>query len=215
MASEWVLAKSASCGQACLMNHVELEALEAGLDEIRRSPKDQGRVELIVRRPAENQREVVETVTLDRVLGLIGDRWRPRGSGRGKTGRPHRGRQLTIMNARVAALVAGSADRWQLAGDQLYVDLDLSCDNLPPGTRLAVGSAMVEVSDQPHRGCKKFAQRFGRDALEFVNSEIGRQLNLRGINANVVRTGIVRSGDVIEKSPPPTRSLPRAAGSVA
>ncbi len=183
------------------MNHVEREALEAALDEIRRSPKDQGRVELIVRRPAQNEREVVETATLDHVLGLIGDSWRTRGSGRRKTTRPQPGRQLTLMNARVAALVAGSTDRWQLAGDQLYVDLDLSCDNLPPGSRLAVGSAIVEVSDQPHRGCKKFAERFGLGALEFVNSEVGRQLNLRGINAKVVRTGTVRSGDLIEKSP--------------
>ncbi len=209
------LGQLTSCGQACRMNHVELEALQAGLDEIRRSPKDQGRVELIVRRPAENEREVVETAALDRALGLIGDTWRTRGSGRGKTRRPHPGRQLTLMNARVAALVAGSADRWQLAGDQLYVDLDLSCDNLPSGTRLAVGSAVVEVSDQPHRGCKKFAERFGPDALKFVNSEVGRQLNLRGINAKVIRAGMVRSGDVIQKSPPPTRSLPPAGfGSV-
>ncbi|MFN2557758.1 MAG: MOSC domain-containing protein [Nitriliruptorales bacterium] len=182
------------------MNHAALEALEAGLDEIRGSPKDQGRVELIVRRPAENEREVVAEATLDCALGLIGDTWRTRGSGRGKSGRPHPGRQLTLMNARVAALVSGSVERWQLAGDQLYVDLDISRDNLPPGSRLVVGSAIVEVSDQPHLGCKKFGERFGLEALRFVNSDVGRQLNLRGINAKVIVAGVVRLGDVIRKA---------------
>ena len=90
------------------------------------------------------------------------------------------------MNARAAALVAGDRERWPLAGDQLYVDLDLSGENLPPGTRLAIGSAVVEVTDEPHTGCKKFSARFGLDALEFVNSPEGRALNLRGINTRVV-----------------------------
>lgn len=182
------------------MDHVQLQVLEAGLPAIRRSPKDQGRVELVVRRPAENEREMLAEAVLDTAHGLVGDAWRTRGSSRTKTGRAHRGRQLTLMNARVAALVAGGSDRWQLAGDQLYVDLDLSCDNLPPGTRLAVGSALIEVSEEPHRGCKKFAGRFGLDALRFVNSDVGRELNLRGINTRVVAGGIVRSGDPIRKT---------------
>ncbi len=182
------------------MQYVELDALEAGLGAIRCSPREQGRVELIVRRPAENEREVLAQATLDCAHGLVGDTWLTRGSSRSRDGLPHPGRQLTLMNARVAALVAGNADRWQFAGDQLYVDLDLSCDNLPPGARLAVGSAVIEVSDQPHRGCKKFAARFGLDALRFVNSDVGRELNLRGINARVVAGGIVRSGDVIGKT---------------
>lgn len=181
------------------VEQMDLAALVAGLDEVRRSPKDQGRVELIVRRPAENERERLEKATLACAHGLVGDTWRTRGSSR-KADRPHPGRQLTLMNARVAALVARSADRWQLAGDQLYVDLDLSCDNLPPGTRLAVGAAVIEVSDQPHRGCKKFGARFGLDALRFVNSDVGRELNLRGINAKVIVAGIVRVGDVIRKA---------------
>ncbi|MDQ3932569.1 MAG: MOSC domain-containing protein [Actinomycetota bacterium] len=187
-------------GMLCTMDHVELNVLQAGLARIRRSPKDQGRVELIVRRPAENEREMLAEAVLDCRHGLLGDSWWTRGSSRTRSRGPNPGRQLTLMNARVAALVAGSAERWQLAGDQLYVDLDLSCDNLPPGTRLALGSAVIEVSDQPHRGCQKFASRFGVDALRFVNSDLGNELNLRGINASVVVGGLVRPGDAIRKT---------------
>jgi MOSC domain-containing protein YiiM len=103
--------------------------------------------------------------------------------------------QINIMNARATALVAGSKDRWPLAGDQLYVDLDLSGANLPPGTRLAIGSAVLEVTSQPHTGCAKFVARFGLDAMKFVNSPVGRELNLRGINAKVVTAGTIRVGD--------------------
>jgi MOSC domain-containing protein YiiM len=108
--------------------------------------------------------------------------------------------QITLMNARVAALVAGDPERRQLAGDQLFVDFDLSVANLPPGTRLSVGSATLEVSDQPHLGCGKFAARFGVDALKFVNSAVGRELNLRGVNARVVAGGPIRTGDPIRAS---------------
>ncbi len=184
------------------MEHTGWAELEAGLGEIRRSPKDRGRVELVVRRPAENEREVLAEAGLDCDVGLAGDTWRTRGSSSTEDGSAHPGKQVTLMNARVAALVAGRADRWQLAGDQLYVDLDLSCDHLSPGTRLAIGSAVVEVSDQPHRGCKKFASRFGQDALRFVNSDVGRELNLRGVNARVVVGGIVRPGDAIRRLRP-------------
>jgi len=103
------------------------------------------------------------------------------------------------MNARAAALVAGSRERWPLAGDQLYVDLDLGLANLPPGTRLYVGSAVIQVTAEPHRGCGKFSRRFGVDAMRWVNSAVGRELNLRGINARIVRPGTVRPGDPIRK----------------
>ena len=107
--------------------------------------------------------------------------------------------QLNIMNARVIALVAQKKARWALAGDQLYMDLDLSAENVPPGTRLSLGEAVIEVTDQPHTGCKKFAARFGLDALKFISSPIGKQLQLRGINAKVVRSGAIRVGDTVKK----------------
>jgi hypothetical protein len=183
------------------MEHVTLAALEAGLEDIRRSPSDVGVVELIVRRPAEDEREVLDEARLDVSEGLVGDCWRSRGSKRTEDGSAHPDMQLTLMNARVAALVAGDPDRRRLAGDQLFVDLDLSHDNLPPGTRLEVGSAQIEITDQPHTGCGKFARRFGTDAQRFINSPAGRELNLRGVNARVVVGGVVRPGDVLSKRP--------------
>ena len=177
------------------------DQLDAGLDEIRRSPPDRGRVELIVRRPAVDQREVLAEATLDTARGLVGDTWLQRESSRTPDNSPHPDMQLNIMNARAAALVAGAPDRRALAGDQLYVDLDLSQDNLPAGSRLALGSAVIEITAQPHLGCHKFAARFGPDALKFVNSPAGRHLRLRGANARVIVAGQVRVGDTIAKLP--------------
>jgi hypothetical protein len=194
------------CGGGCagaadilaVMEHPAAEELEASLDDLRRSPSAEGTVELIVRRPAENEREVLDEGRLDLVEGLVGDHW-GHGGGDGDDGPADRSAQLTIMNARAAALVAGDRGRWPLAGDQIYADLDLSTGNLPPGTRLALGSAVVEVTDVPHTGCAKFSARFGSDALRFVNSPAGRALRLRGLNAMVVESGVVRSGDTIRK----------------
>ncbi len=181
------------------MEHLSTAALKAGLGDVRDSPSDGGTVELIVRRPAVDEREVLAAGMLDVQAGLVGDTWPARGSKRTADGSPHPGMQLTVMNSRAALLVARDPDRRMLAGDQLYVDLDLSPANLPPGTRLAVGSAVIEVTDQPHLGCAKFAARFGADAWRFVNSRVGRQLRLRGLNARVIVAGTVRSGDTVRK----------------
>ena len=181
------------------MKHLTTEELQAGLDEIRRSPKDEGLLELIVRRPTVGEREVLDEGRLDVAEGLVGDTWSTRGSRRSKDGLAHPDMQLNIMNSRVIALVAQERERWHLAGDQLFMDLDLSAENLPPGTRLAVGSAVIEVTREPHTGCQKFVSRFGLDAMKFVNSPLGRQLNLRGINARVVQPGTIRVRDVARK----------------
>ena len=175
-----------------MTEHATAEELLAGLDHIRAAPSDRGTVELIVRRPAVDDREVVEEGELDLVVGLIGDRWHLGAS-------PINDAQLTLMNARAAELIARTRERWPLAGDQLYVDFDLSVDNLPAGTRLAVGKAVVEVTAVPHTGCAKFSARFGTDALKFVNKSPGRELRLRGANARVVTPGPVRAGDAIAK----------------
>jgi MOSC domain-containing protein YiiM len=175
-------------------SHATPAQLEAALAEIRRSPAEVGSVELIVRRPQTNEREVLAEGTLDQASGLVGDGWRD-GS---QAGKPDT--QLTLMNARAIAVLAHERERWPLAGDQLYVDLDLSEDNLPPGTRLTLGSAVVEVTDEPHTGCAKFSGRFGKDALRWVSTPEGRALRLRGMYAKVIEAGTVRSGDEIRKA---------------
>ena len=183
------------------IKHLTMAELEAGLDEIRKAPKDEGVLRLIVRRPQIEEREVIEEGELHLEKGLVGDSWAWRGSSRPPDGSPHPDMQINIMNARVAALVAQDKDRWQLAGDQLYLDMDLSAENLPAGTQLAIGSAVIEVTPPPHTGCKKFVARFGLDAMKFVNSSVGRELHLRGINAKVIQPGRIRVGDVATKLP--------------
>lgn len=182
-----------------LMRHLTQEELAAGLDGIRKSPKDRGILHLIVRRPATDQREVLDEGSLDPAYGLLGDNWLARGNRSTPDGSAHPEMQLNIMNSRVIALVAQDPQRWALAGDQLFIDMDLSPENLPPGTKLSIGSAVLEVTEPPHTGCKKFVARFGLDAMLFVNSGIGKQLNLRGINARVIQAGTIHSHDIIEK----------------
>jgi hypothetical protein len=180
--------------------HLSTEELDAGLGEIQRAPADEGVVELIVRRPAEGERETLQEGVLDLDEGLVGDRWSAHRSSKTPDGSPNRETQLTLMNARVVDLVAaGDRERWALAGDQIYVDLDISEANLPAGTRLALGSAVIEVTPEPHTGCVKFAGRFGNDAHRFVNTKPYRHLRLRGLNAKVVEPGTVSSGDTIRK----------------
>ena len=181
------------------VRHLTLAELDAGLPGALTSPKDDGTLELIVRRPAMGRRDVLETGELDVVTGLVGDTWNIRASKRTRDGSPHPDMQITLMNSRVIAVIAGEKTRWGLAGDQLYVDFDISGENVPPGTRLAIGSTIIEVTDQPHTGCAKFLKRFGVDAAKFVNSPRGLALHLRGINARVVVPGRIHAGDPVKK----------------
>ena len=181
------------------VKHLTTTELEAGMDSIRQSPRDQGVLQMIVRRPAVGEREVLEQGALHVQEGLVGDNWNIRGSSSMPDGSPHPEMQLNIMNARVIALVAQDTSRWPLAGDQLYIEMDLSAENLPAGSQLTIGSAVIEVTPPPHTGCKKFVARFGLDAMKFVNSEIGKHLHLRGINAKVVQSGMIQVGDVIRR----------------
>jgi hypothetical protein len=181
------------------VKHLTMEELEAALDHLRGAPKDEGVVKLIVRRPQVDEREVIDEAELDPVGGLIGDSWIRRGSRRTLDGSPHPDMQINIMNARVTSLVAQELERWPLAGDQLYIDMDLSKENLPAGSRIAIGSAVLEVSPLPHTGCHKFVARFGLEAMQFVNSTVGKELCLRGINAKVVQGGVVKLGNKAKK----------------
>ena len=182
-----------------MTNHLSMQQLESGLDHIRQSPKDEGLLHLIVRRPEVNARELLEEAELNPIVGLVGDTWNMRSSKRTPDGSPHPEMQINIMNARAAALVAQQKERWQLAGDQLFLDMDLSKKNLPAGSQISIGSAILEVTPMPHTGCEKFVARFGLDAMKFVNSEVGKELCLRGINAKVVQEGTIRVGDTAKK----------------
>ncbi|HSV37745.1 MAG TPA: hypothetical protein VLI04_03200 [Nocardioidaceae bacterium] len=182
------------------MNHHRTpEELEAFAPELALAPKDVGTLELVVRRPSVGEREELEVGRLTVTEGLAGDTWAVRGSGRTDDGSSHPDMQLNVMSARMVAFLAVDPSRRALAGDQLYIDLDLSHENLPSGTQLAIGEAVIEVTEQPHTGCAKFVERFGAEAMRFVNGREGRALRLRGLNAKVVVEGAVRPGDTVRK----------------
>ena len=189
-----------SVAHEAAVKHLTIAELEEGLGTIRQAPQTEGVLEMIVRRPDVGVREMIDEGRLDPAEGLVGDNWKDRTRARSRDRLPNPDTQLNIMSARVIALLAQEKARWPLAGDQLFVDLDLSAANVPPGTRLAIGSAVVEVSEEPHTGCGKFVSRFGIDATQFVNSALGRELQLRGINARVVQSGTIRVGDVVRKT---------------
>ena len=180
--------------------HLTMAELNAGLSHILASPSDVGVLKMIARRPVIGERELLAESELSLSEGLVGDNWGTRGDQMTPKRTANPKAQLTLMNARVADLVACTQERWPLAGDQLYVDLNLGLDNLPTGTRLSIGSAVIEVTDEPHTGCKKFVERFGMNAMEFVNSPEGKQQCLRGINTRVVKAGTIRVGDPFTKA---------------
>ena len=184
------------------MGHRTTAELEAALDHIRRAPGDDGHVDLVVGRPANGEREVLSVGVLDAEVGLVGDNWLARGNRRTPDGSADPLAQITVINARVSRLVAADPAHRAMVGDQLHVDLDLDVANVPAGSQLAMGTAVIEVTAKMHLGCAKFVDRFGRDAMRFVNSPQGRALRLRGLNARVVVPGTVRRGDRVRKVRP-------------
>lgn len=181
-----------------MSRHLTEAELQHALPQIRQAPQRRGQLKLIVARPRTDERLVLEEGQLTAEEGLQQDNWLLRGSKHTEDGSAHPDMQITLMNARVIAAVAQDEARWALAGDQLYVDLDLSVDNLPPGTRLALGSAVLEVTEKPHNGCRKFSERFGQDAVRWMNSPEGKKMRLRGMYARVVQPGTIRVGDVVQ-----------------
>lgn len=182
-----------------LPQHLTEAELTAGLGHIQNSPTQTGQLVALVRRPSVGERELLTAGELTLQDGLVGDNWRTRGSSRTADGSAHPDMQLTLMNIRTVQLLAPEPSQWVLPGDQLLVDLDLSEANLPAGTQLACGTAVLEVTTQPHTGCKKFVERFGLEALKWVSTPEGKQLRLRGLNAKVIRPGVIRPGDVVQK----------------
>ena len=181
------------------IRHLTLEELKAGLPHILEAPKNEGRLELLIRRPDMGEREVLDEAELDLELGLIGDNWKTRGSKRTKDGSAHPEMQLNIMMSRSIALIAQDKERWPLAGDQMYVDIDLSHENLPLGTQLSIGTAIIEITEPSHNGCLKFVDRFGKDSMKFVNAPEFKKYRLRGVNAKVIKAGVVKAGDMMRK----------------
>jgi hypothetical protein len=181
------------------VRHLSTDELNTNLDLIRQSPADGGKLEVISSRPDVGERVLLQEAELNLQDGLQGDNWRTRGQHKSQPQEPNLEAQLTLMNKRSAQAVAGSQERWPLAGDQLYVDLDMSVANLPAGTQLTIGSAIIEVTDEPHPGCKKFVERFGMDAMTWVNSDEGKKLRLRGVNTRIIQAGTIQVGDSITK----------------
>lgn len=174
--------------------------LTARLDHLREAPTEVGKLALVVRRPAAGERELLDEGVIDEADGLVGDNWLSRATSRAVAAGRHLDAQLTVMSSRMVGLIADDPAEQALAGDQLYVDLDLSHENLPAGTRLAIGdTAVIEVTAKPHNGCKKFLKHFGEEVVQFVNSDLGQAMRLRGLNARVVTGGVVRPGDVVRK----------------
>jgi MOSC domain len=182
-----------------MTKHLTRAELQAGLPHIRDSPQDGGRLEAIVVRPAPGERRELQSCEISLAGGTHGDHWAKGCWMTTEDGKPHPDVQICIMNARCIGLIAHQRERWALAGDNLFIDLDLRPENLPPGQRLRLGTAVMEITSVAHSGCKSFAERFGSAAVVFVNAPTGKALRLRGVYARVVQDGLITVGDRVVK----------------
>lgn len=169
--------------------HLSTAELEAAFRALPPAPKEAGRLTHIVRRPTKEAREVLQHARLSLADGLPGDGWSQKPA-------PDPAAQLTVMQIGVAEMLA-NGQSLALFGDNLFVDLDLAVENLPIGSRLRVGGAVVEVTPLPHDGCHKFNARFGTDALRFVNAKPTRHRNLRGIYWRILEAGDIEIGSAV------------------
>jgi MOSC domain-containing protein YiiM len=182
------------------VTHRTTAELETQLDHLRAAPQQAGSLEMVVRRPAVDEREILDEGLLDQLDGLVGDNWLERATSVAIAEGRHLKAQLNVMSARMVQFLAPTVAEQAMAGDQLFLDLDISVANLPAGARLAVGDeAVIQVTDKPHNGCAKFTARFGYEAMAFVNSPVGKELRLRGFNARVIEGGVIRPGDKVRK----------------
>lgn len=182
-----------------MAKHLSREELMAGLPHILAAPKDEGALKAIMVRPQSEARQDVDSIHVSLAGGVEGDHWAKGCWMSTEDGKPHPDVQICIMNARCIDLIAGGRDNWAPAGDNLFIDMDLTPDNLPPGTRIAVGAAVLEITATPHNGCAKFIERYGRDACVFVNTGEGKRYRLRGIYGRVIQDGRVSVGDTVTK----------------
>jgi MOSC domain-containing protein YiiM len=182
-----------------MIEHRPIATLEAGLENIKKSPADNGILYMIVVRTQKRERAVPWYCNVSPELGVEGDHW-SKGSWKSlPDGSPDPSVQITLMNSRCLDLVATEKERWPLAGDNFIVDMDLSTENLKPGQKLSLGSAIFEITDIPHTGCMQFRERFGVDALKFVSTKAAKELRLRGIYARVLKAGSISVGDRLKK----------------
>lgn len=179
--------------------HLSMDELKAGLAHIIAAPDDGGELKGIVIRPEHGERLDVASAEISLAGGVHGDHWAKKCWKETEDGRPHPDVQICIMNARAIGLIAQERENWPPAGDNLFIDMNLSAENLRPGQRLALGSAVIEITDVPHNGCQSFINRYGRDACVFVNTGEGKKNRLRGIYARVVKDGRISVGDRTRK----------------
>jgi MOSC domain-containing protein YiiM len=182
-----------------MTKHRSFAELQQGLPFILAAPQDDGVLRSIVERPSHGERLTPKASEVSLARGVHGDHWEKGCWRTTEDGKPDPDVQICIMSARCIELIAGSIENWPPAGDNLFIDMDLTPANMPPGQRFAIGTALFEITGVPHNGCDQFIARFGRDAVLFVNTGDGKRLRLRGIYARVIKDGRIAAGDRVAK----------------